>query len=233
MNYERIREARFLARPNRFLATVELNGREEVCHVKNTGRCRELLIPGARIWIQEAANPLRKTKYDLISVEKGAEIVNIDSQIPNRVVEEWLFKKELFKDLSYLKAEKKYGDSRFDFYLEAGEEKIFMEVKGVTLEEEGIARFPDAPTERGIKHLQELVKCRMEGYQAYLIFVIQMKGVQAMEPNDRTHQAFGEALREAKKAGVQILAYDSFVTPDSIVLDKQIPVFLTRRSEIC
>lgn len=233
MKYENMREARFLARPNRFLARIELDGKEEICHVKNTGRCRELLLPGARIWVQESDNPLRKTRYDLISVEKDGEIVNMDSQIPNRVVEEWLLKKELFRDLSYLKAEKKFGDSRFDFYLEAGEQKIFMEVKGVTLNEEGIARFPDAPTERGIKHLKELIHCTEAGYGACLIFVIQMKGIQRLEPNDRTHAAFGEALREAERAGVRILAYDSLVTPDSIVLDQPVPVFLTRGSEIC
>lgn len=226
MKYERIQEAVFLSRPNRFLARIRLNDREEICHVKNTGRLKELLTPGARIWIQESDNPERKTKYDLISVKKDSRIVNIDSQIPNRVAEEWLKKKELFPELSYLKPEQKFKASRFDFYLEAGERRIFMEVKGVTLNEDGVARFPDAPTERGVKHIRELISCLEEGYEGYLLFVIQMKGVRAFQPNDRTHQAFADAVFEAKEKGVQVLAYDCLVTEDGICLDKPIPVSL-------
>lgn len=226
MRYDGIQEAVFLSRPNRFLAHVALGGREEICHVKNTGRLGELLLPGARVWVQELDNPARKTRYDLISVEKDGKIVNVDSQIPNRVVEEWLWEKKLFPDLRLLKTEKRFGDSRFDFYVEAGDQKVFMEVKGVTLKEDGVARFPDAPTERGIKHIRELLACKREGYEAYLLFLIQMKGVVLLEPNDRTHRAFGDALREAAKNGVHVLAYDCVVTENSIKLDKPIPVSL-------
>lgn len=226
MKYERMKKAIFLSRPNRFLAKVELEGREELCHVKNTGRCRELLIPGTEIWIQESANPERKTRYDLINVRKGEELVNMDSQIPNRAAEEWLRNGGLFPELSLLKPEQTFGQSRFDFYLEAEENKIFMEVKGVTLNQDGVARFPDAPTERGVKHIHELMSCLEKGYQAYLLFVIQMKGVVRLEPNDATHQAFGSALREAALKGVKLLAYDCVVTEDSIVLDKPIPISL-------
>ncbi len=226
MRYERMKEAVFLARPNRFVARIRLEGEEILCHVKNTGRCRELLIPGTPIWVQEAVGGERKTKYDLISVQKDGELINLDSQIPNRVVEEWLLKKEFFPDLTLLKTEQRFRDSRFDFYLETGEKKIFMEVKGVTLKEGKTARFPDAPTERGVKHLRELAAACEEGYEAYLIFLIQLKGVVQLEPNDRTHPAFGEALREACQKGVKILAYDSIVTKDTIVLDQEILVSL-------
>lgn len=226
MKYEQIKEAVFLSRPNRFLARVELEGREENCHVKNTGRLRELLLPGAKIWIQKADKPLRKTGYDLISVEKDNEIINVDSQIPNQAAEEWLLKRELFPKLTHVAREKRFGDSRFDFYLEEGKRKIFMEVKGVTLKEDGVARFPDAPTERGVKHIRELAACIDQGYEAYLLFVIQMKGVTLWKPNDRTHRAFGDVLREAEKKGVHVLAFDCLVTEDTICLDKQIPVSL-------
>lgn len=222
MRYENIEEAVFLKRPNRFIAHVMRDGQEEICHVKNTGRCRELLVPGASVFIEKSSNPARKTKYDLIGVRKGDILVNMDSQVPNKAVQEWLQKGELFPDLMLIRPETKYGDSRFDFYLEAGSRKIFMEVKGVTLEEDSTARFPDAPTERGVKHINELVKAVREGYEAYILFVIQMKGVKSFEPNDRTHPEFGEALRAAARAGVNVLAYDCIVEPDSIQIDRQV-----------
>lgn len=226
MQYQNVEHGIFLERPNRFIAYADISGKREKCHVKNTGRCRELLVPGTGIFVQRAQNPDRKTKYDLIAVEKGEKLVNMDSQIPNQVVREWLEHGGLFRNITRIRPEMRYGDSRLDLYLEADGKHIFMEIKGVTLEEDGIARFPDAPTERGIKHLHELVKCHREGYEAFMMFVIQMKGVQRLEPNDRTHPAFGEALREAEAAGVQILAYDCLVTADTIELDQRIEVRL-------
>lgn len=226
MKYKRISEAVFLNRPNRFVAQVQIGERREVCHVKNTGRCRELFVPGARVYLEESENPSRKTRYDLIGVEKEGRMVNVDSQVPNEAVKEWLMAGNLFQQILLLKPETRYGSSRFDLYLEADGKQIFMEVKGVTLEEDGVARFPDAPTERGVKHIQELMECAKEGYEAYLIFVIQMKGVCRMEPNDRTHPAFGQALRKAKEEGVHILAYDCRVTRDSICLDEPVEVAL-------
>lgn len=226
MKYRNMEPAIFLERPNRFIAYVEQAGKREICHVKNTGRCRELLLPGAELYVQRSDNPNRKTALDLIVVRKGNELVNMDSQAPNRVVEEWLRAGNLCGPDAFVKPECKYGNSRFDFYIEDGERKLFMEVKGVTLEEDGIARFPDAPTERGVKHIQELMECKKAGYEAYLFFVIQMKGVHVLEPNDRTHPAFGETLREAAKAGVQVLAYDCLVKPDELVIDRQIEVHL-------
>lgn len=226
MKYQNIESAIFLERPNRFVAYVELGGEREKCHVKNTGRCRELLVPGAEVYLQRAEKPNRKTNYDLIGVKKGKRIVNMDSQIPNYAVREWLEKGGLFETITQLRPETKYGNSRFDFYLEAEGKRIFMEVKGVTLEEEGIARFPDAPTERGVKHIHELMECKKDGCEAYIFFVIQMKGIKSFEPNDRTHPAFGEALRQAAAAGVHILAYDCQVTEDSIEIDQKIQVRL-------
>ncbi len=226
MKYERIKKAAFLSRQNRFVAHVMSEGQEVICHVKNTGRCRELLIPGAEVFIQESDNPNRKTRYDLIGVKKGNLLINMDSQAPNQVVKEWLSEGNLFGQESKIRPEKKYGNSRFDFYVEAGERKAFIEVKGVTLEENGVARFPDAPTERGIKHIEELISCMEEGYEAYMIFVIQMKGIHLFEPNDGTHAAFGEALRKAWRAGVQVLAYDCTVTEDTLALDLPVPVHL-------
>ena len=226
MKYEHMEPARFVSRSNRFVAYVEQNGLQEVCHVKNTGRCKELLVPGAELYVQRSDNPARKTALDLISVKKGEQWVNMDSQAPNKVVEEWLKAGGLgYKDI-YVKPECKYGNSRFDFYLEYEGRKAFMEVKGVTLEEDGVARFPDAPTERGVKHIEELMHCIEVGYDAYICFVIQMKGVTRLEPNDRTHPAFGEALRRAAKAGVQVLAYDCLVKPDELKIDKKIEVCL-------
>lgn len=227
MRYGKVLRGTFLERPNRFLARVEIQGREELCHVKNTGRCRELLVSGAEVYVEESENPGRKTKYDLIAVYKGGMLVNMDSQIPNAVVEEWIQKGNLLKNVAILKRETVFGNSRFDLYAEFGESRrAFLEVKGVTLEQEGIARFPDAPTLRGIKHVDELCRCAAEGYDAYLIFVIQMKGVTSFEPNRATHPEFGDALIRARAAGVRILAADCMVTPTSISLDRQIPVYL-------
>lgn len=226
MHYSNIQRATFLRRPNRFIAHIEVDGREEVCHVKNTGRCRELLTYRATIYVEHHDNPNRKTKYSIIAVEKGDLLINMDSQAPNKVVGEWLLEKEPFGKVKLLKPECTYGSSRFDFYLETEAEKIFIEVKGVTLEEDGIVRFPDAPTERGIKHLEELRACVGVGYKAAVIFVVQMEGMQHFEPNDRTHPQFGEALRQARKAGVEVLAYECKVTPSSLEISKSIPVVL-------
>lgn len=226
MKYDRIEEAVFLSRPNRFIAEVRTQKGEEVCHVKNTGRCKELLIPGAFVYVQRNSNPLRKTALDLIGVRKGELLINMDSQIPNRAAEEWIGKENLFSEDAFIRPETKYGSSRFDLYVEDGDRKAFVEVKGVTLEEDGTARFPDAPTVRGLKHVGELMQCLKDGYEAYILFVIQMKGVCQFEPNDRTQPEFGTALREAREAGVKILAYDCIVTRDSIEIDREVPVKL-------
>lgn len=231
MKYKNIITGTFLSRPNRFIAYVMVDGIKEAVHVKNTGRCKELLLPGSRVYLSVTDNPKRKTKYDLIAVEKQRErkpdmLVNIDSQIANDVTEEWLLKGEFFSKDVKVRREVKYGNSRFDFYIEDGQRKAFLEVKGVTLEQDGIACFPDAPTERGIKHIKELMKCMQEGYEAYILFVIQMKEITLFHPNDITHKAFGDALREAAAAGVKILAKDCQVTPDSIELNEPVGVQL-------
>ena len=226
MKYKNIEEAHFLERPNRFIAYVETKQGREVCHVKNTGRCKELLTENAIVYVQRNDNPNRKTKLDLIGVRKNQYLINMDSQAPNVAVKEWLQKGNLFSEHAKIYSEKTYGESRFDFYIEDGERKVFMEVKGVTLELDGVCRFPDAPTERGVKHIKELMKCREEGYEAYILFVIQMSPVKYLEPNDATHKAFGDALREAKKAGVQILARDCHVTIDSMEIMNEVEVRL-------
>lgn len=226
MQYQRIEKGRFLSRPNRFIAHVELNGQTEVVHVKNTGRCRELLLPGATVYLEKSGNPTRKTAYDLIAVEKGELLVNMDAQAPNQVFREWAESGGFQLGLTLLKPETTWGDSRFDFYWEAGERRGFVEVKGVTLEDEGHARFPDAPTERGVKHLKELVCCQAEGYEAAVCFVIQMAGMKDFAPNDITHPAFGEALRQAARAGVRVIARECVVTPDSLTIGIPVPVVL-------
>ena len=218
MIYDNIVQGIFLERPNRFIAYVEVEGKKETVHVKNTGRCKELLQPGAVVYLQKSANPDRKTAYDLVMVQKGERLINMDSQIPNKVVEEWLYKKQLFHDLVFVRPETKYGNSRFDFYIETATEKIFLEVKGVTLEEEGVVRFPDAPSERAVKHMEELIEARRAGYRACVIFVIQMKGVKYFTPNFDTHPEFGKVLYRAAEAGVEIFAYDCRVTTQSIEL---------------
>lgn len=210
---------RFLSRPNRFIAHVEINGQTEVCHVKNTGRCKELLQPGAAVWCQRVANPNRKTKFDLITVQKGDRLINMDSQAPNIAAGEWLRNGGL-GTVKQLRAETVHGDSRFDFSFVKDGRLCFLEVKGVTLEQDGICAFPDAPTERGVKHLKGLTKAAEDGFGAYVLFVIQMKNVQYLHPNDKTDAAFGAALREAAAAGVQVLAVDCHITEDTMqILD--------------
>ena len=226
MRYDRIYKAKFIERPNRFIAYAELNGKKETVHVKNTGRCAELLRPGADIYIQESDNPSRKTRWDLIAVKKGSRMINMDSQIPNKAALEWIKAGHLFPEKVQVTPEKTYGNSRFDLYVCSEKRKAFIEVKGVTLESDNIARFPDAPTERGVKHLKELIHCMQEGYEAYLLLVIQMKGVDRFEPNWETHREFGETLQEAKKAGVHILAYDCLVEPDRMEIQDPVPVCL-------
>ncbi len=275
MTYQDIHAARFLARPNRFIALVELDGREETVHVKNTGRCKELLLPGCTVYLEGGVNPRRKTKYDLVAVEKLRPgkpplLINMDAQAPNRVFGEWMAaglggplglpKPDL------LRPEKIWGNSRFDFYWECSEAGVmglprepgeagrverggareqdlecpaghsesertlprqgFVEVKGCTLEEDGLALFPDAPTQRGVKHLRELIACRSAGYEAAVCLVIQMEGMRFFSPNDRTHPEFGAALREAADAGVKVLAVECAVTPDSLAMTRPVPVAL-------
>lgn len=226
MKYENIVKGRFEERPNRFVAYVEIDGRREKVHVKNTGRCRELLLPGTTVYLERSGNPGRSTAYDLVAVEKQGRMVNMDSQAPNRAVLEWLWEKQLFPDLVSVRPETTYGSSRIDFYIETASEKIFMEVKGVTLEEDGEARFPDAPSQRAVKHVEELVRARQEGYEACVLFVIQMKGVSHLIPNAVTHPEFAEALRQAAGVGVRVLAYDCRVTSDSLEIGDAVPVYL-------
>ena len=233
MKYKgRIKEGVFLSRPNRFIAYVMVDGREEKCHVKNTGRCRELLVPGCKVYLEESENPNRSTRFDLIATEKkvgdSSILINMDSQAPNSVVEEWLRKGELFGEKIEVKREVTYSDSRFDFSITDESGRIsFLEVKGCTLEKNGVVMFPDAPTERGVKHVKELIKAKKEGYGAYILILVQMCGVKYFVPNWDTHPAFGEALREAERNGVVILCYDSIVTLDSITLFKSVPVVLS------
>ena len=226
MQYGKILPARFLSRPNRFVARVEAEGEELVCHVKNTGRCRELLVPGATVWLEESPNPSRKTKFDLIAVEKGDRLINMDAQAPNKVGGEWAAAGGFREGLTSLRPETTYGSSRFDFYWESSKSRGFVEVKGVTLEEDGVVRFPDAPTLRGVKHLDELAKAREAGYEAAVCFVIQMENVRWFAPNDETHPEFGQALRRAAQAGVEILAMDCAVTPQSLTMGKSVPIRL-------
>lgn len=226
MQYGKILPARFLARPNRFVARVEAEGQELVCHVKNTGRCRELLVPGATVWLEESPNPNRKTKFDLIAVEKGARLINMDAQAPNQVFGEWAQSGRFREGLTLLRPETTYGSSRFDFYWESSKSRGFVEVKGVTLEEDGVVRFPDAPTLRGVKHLEELVKAHEAGYEAAVCFVIQMGDVRWFAPNDATHPEFGQALRKAAAAGVEVLAMDCAVTPQTLTMGKPVPIKL-------
>ena len=226
MNYPNVQKATFLARPNRFVAKVLLNGAEETVHVKNTGRCRELLTPGASVWLTRSDKPNRKTAYDLIAVEKGGLLVNLDAQAPNHVFREWVETGAFLPNLTKIRPEFTHRDSRFDFCLEQGDQRHLVEVKGVTLEEDGVARFPDAPTERGVKHINGLIAARQEGFDCTLCFVVQFSPVRWVEPNDRTHPAFGEALRRAAHAGVHILALSCAVTPDSLAVNGRVPVRL-------
>lgn len=229
MRYENVVQGRFLSRPNRFIAHVEVNGREVVAHVKNTGRCKELLIPGRTVYLQDWGADFamrRKTRYDLIAVEKGGLLVNMDSQAPNHVFREWALSGAFVPELTLLRGEYTWGNSRFDFYWEAGERRGLTEVKGVTLEFDGHAKFPDAPTQRGVKHLEELMAAREQGYDAAVCFVIQMEGMRCFSPNDETHPQFGAALRRAARSGVKIMAIECHVTPDGLKMTKEIPIKL-------
>lgn len=215
MKYKQIIKGKFKSRPNRFIATIEVDGKLETVHVKNTGRCRELLLPDADVILEVSDNPNRKTAYDLIAVYKEKiGLVNMDSQAPNKVVAEWLSK----QGFDYVKPEYTYGKSRFDFYMEKGGEKFLMEVKGCTLEIDGMGYFPDAPTERGVKHLRELAEAAGNGYRCYITFVIQMEGVKEVLPHTVTHPEFGVALQEARDAGVEVLYLQCCVEPDSLVI---------------
>lgn len=225
MRYENMVSGIFLSRPNRFIAYVEIAGQVEVCHVKNTGRCRELLPEGARVWCQQFDNPNRKTKFDLITVQKGQRWINMDSQAPNVAAKEWLLAGGL-GEISELKGEYTHGDSRFDFSFMKDGRRCFLEVKGVTLEHDGVCAFPDAPTERGTKHLRGLTRLAQEGYGAYVLFVIQMADVVYLHPNDATDPNFGKALREAGKAGVQVLAVDCLVTENTMQIRQFVEVQL-------
>lgn len=226
MRYPNIHEARFVERPNRFVARCEMDGEVLTVHVKNTGRCRELLVPGARVWLTKSDNPARKTAFDLVAVQKGERLVNMDAQAPNAVFGEFARKGGFLSDARNVRAEVRYGASRFDFCLESGGKLHYIEVKGVTLEEDGVVRFPDAPTERGVKHLKELQAAATAGFGAHAVFVIQMEDVERFEPNDRTHAAFGQALREAAQNGVQVHAFWCRVTADSLSIGGQVPVVL-------
>ena len=225
MQYGKMVPGIFRARPNRFIAHVEINGQLEVCHVKNTGRCRELLPPGAQVWCLDADSPKRKTRYDLITVRKGERLINMDSQAPNAAAKEWLEAGGL-GEIENLKPEQKVGESRFDFAFTKDGRQYYLEVKGVTLENDGVCAFPDAPTERGARHLRELTELAKKGCGAYVLFVIQMEGVKYLHPNDTTDKPFGEALRQAEKAGVQILAYDCKITENTMKINEIVEVKL-------
>ena len=215
MRYSNVISGTFLERPNRFIAKVEIDGRVETCHVKNTGRCREILEKGCRVILSVSDNPDRKTAYDLVAAYKGSRLINIDSQVPNAVVEECLPSLGLIKGLRSIKREVTYGNSRFDIFCEA-DRPTFVEVKGVTLENDGVVLFPDAPTERGVKHLKELIQCVKDGYDAYLFLLVQMSDVEYFTPNYDTHEEFGTVLKDASDNGVRIIAYDCAVEEDSI-----------------
>ncbi len=224
MQYGQVEKAVFLARPNRFIAHVALEGREMVCHVKNTGRCRELLVPGAAVYLEKGTNPQRKTAYDLIAVEKNGRLINMDAQAPNKVFAERAM--QFDPTATAIRSEYRFGQSRLDFCLETPRGLHLVEVKGVTLEDNGHTRFPDAPTERGVKHLHELMHAVEQGHRATAFFVIQMADVTDFAPNDVTHPAFGAALRQARAAGVNIAAWCCRVTPDSLTIDRPVKIIL-------
>jgi sugar fermentation stimulation protein A len=230
LQYANIHTAVFLRRPNRFIAHVLLEGQETVVHVKNTGRCRELLVPGATVYLVQSDNPARKTQFDLVAVEKqtqqGSLLINMDAQAPNHLFQEWVEQGGFMEGLTFLRPEYTYGDSRFDFYLERGEERWLVEVKGCTLETDGVASFPDAPTERGVKHIEGLIRAKTQGFRTCICFVVQMAGMRYFCPNDETHPAFGAALRRAEQAGVQICAVECQVTPSTCRIVKEVSVRL-------
>jgi len=226
MKYENVVKGQFLARPNRFIADVLINGKAEVCHVKNTGRCKELLIPNCTVYLDKSSNTDRKTKYDLIAVQKGKMLINIDSQAPNKAFGEWIENGGYFKDVILIKPECKYKNSRFDFYIETEDRRIFAEIKGVTLEENGVVKFPDAPTERGVKHINELCDSIKNGYDAYIFFVVQMVDCKYFTPNRKTHPEFADALITAQKCGVNIKCLNCTVEPDKLIIKDFIDVKL-------
>ena len=231
MNYNKVVKAKFVERPNRFIAFCDIDGKIEKVHVKNTGRCRELLNDEAVVYLEESDNPNRKTKYSLIAVEKGSRLINMDSQVPNKVVYEGLVNKKIVlpgidEEITFIKPEKTYNNSRFDIYLETKSKKVFIEVKGVTLEEDNIVKFPDAKTERGVKHINELVEAKKDGYECYILFLIQMNNVLYFTPNNEMHKDLGDALINARNNGVGVLAYDSLVEFNSIIINKEIKVIL-------
>lgn len=222
MKYQNVIQGKFISRPNRFIAEIQLGTERVICHVKNTGRLKELLVPGAAVWLEISDNPNRKTAYDLIAVQKGNQIINIDSQAPNKIAAEWLPHSNLFEEGTTFRSEVTRKNSRFD--LLAGD--TWIEVKGITLNVDGIARFPDAPTLRGVKHLVELTEIAQNGGNAMVLFIVQMKGIRAVAPNDQTHPEFGAALRRAAAAGVKILAVDCIVSPEEVIADQMLPVIL-------
>lgn len=226
MKYKNVCFATFISRPNRFIAKVLIDGQEQTVHVKNTGRCRELLIKGTKVVLEKSDNPARKTQYDLIAVYKGNRLINMDSQAPNKAVFEWLTSGGYIENPALVKPESVFGSSRLDFYIESENEKAYAEVKGVTLEADGVARFPDAPTERGRKHLGELINAKKQGYRAAVIFVIQMKGCKYFEPNAEADMPFAKELKRAFDSGVEVIALDCKVTPDSMIIDREIEVRL-------
>ena len=230
MTYPNIHPGIFIKRPNRFIAHVEVDGAEEICHVKNTGRCRELLVPGAKVWLVESDNPARKTRFDLVAVEKvradGTLLINMDSQAPNHIFREWAEAGNFRPELKILRGETTFGNSRFDFYWEDSEKRGFVEIKGVTLEHDGVVRFPDAPTERGVKHLEELISAKAAGYEAAVCFIVQMEGMKHLEPNDATHPAFGDALRKCAASGVEVLALECETAPGYVKAVREIPIKL-------
>lgn len=226
MKYINVEKGYFCRRPNRFIAEVQLKDDVVVCHVKNTGRCRELLLPGAVVYLQREDNPKRKTKYSLIHVQKGERLINIDSQAPNRIAGEWLTQSGLFPEGTVFSAEKNFENSRFDFYFEHGTVKGYLEVKGVTLEENGVVSFPDAPTQRGEKHLRELIHCKKQGLEAYVLFVVQMSQVRYFTPNVNNDPAFSKTLREAYESGVKVLAMDCLVAPEEVTIGKPVEIRL-------
>ncbi len=228
MKYANITEGVFVSRPNRFIAEIDIDGKTEICHVKNTGRCKELLIPGVRVYVQKSTNPNRKTQYDLISVYKDDKLFNIDSTAPNVVFGEWVTSSGYFGKPELVKPESRYKNSRFDFYIETETRKIYAEVKGVTLESDGVLMFPDAPTERGVKHITELCECVKEGYEAYAVFVVQTDYAKYFTPNAKTHKAFSEALAQAEKYGVKLLCLNCDVTADSLSIKDFVDIRLSK-----
>ena len=229
MKYKNIVKGTFLERPNRFIAYVDVENEKDnpqTVHVKNTGRCKELLVRGATVYLEKSNNPNRKTKYDLVKVIKNKTLINMDSQAPNKVINEWLLDNNIYKNTTLVKPEKTYKESRFDFYVEGDGRKAWVEVKGVTLEKNHVAMFPDAPSDRAVKHIEHLIKAKKEGYDSFIIFVIQMKGVKYFTPNIETHKEFAEVLKKAEKSGVKILAYDCNVTENSLKIDMPVEVKL-------